>query len=682
MKVVPRKYVLSGPFNLNIAQIPTPLGFFFGFFPSPRRRSSGVVFPRYGEERNRGFFLQNGGYYFAINDYMDLEVTGDIYSKGSYGLRTSWRYSKRYQFQGNMNLRHSFSMFENSAGEVTSRASDYWIDWNHAPVSYGDSRFSISISGGTSTFNANNFTSVQRNTSTEFNSRVTYNQNFRGTPFNLNIGLRHRQNVQQKVISFTLPELSLNMQRIYPLERIIKKRNSSLKKLGISYTMQLQNQISNRIAGKPDPIALNFDNLPTLLRLARNGMQQRISMGLPLQLFRYFVLTPSANYTELWYLQSLNHRYNPDLQQIQRDTLQRFSRTGFFNVSTSLSTRIYGTFSFKNFSLQAIRHLMTPSISFSYQPDFSDPFYGSYQHVQTPQGTAVLSRYSGFIYGGAPQGSSGSLGFQLGNQFEMKVLSKADSTGHRESKKYNLLENLSLSGRYNLLADSFNLSNISLAARTSLLKSSIVISMGATLDPYYYTNESGNFWRRTRHYAWTRGQGLGTITQINTSINLVLKPDMFKKKRGNDSPPPDQNNNTTLTEDERALLGYAAQRPDLYIDFNIPWSLNVGYNLSLSRIGRSEVRPIQSLVFSGSLRITPKTNVTFNSGYDFRERNFSQTSLSLSRDLHCWTLSANWIPFGRFTSYDFTLQANASILQNLRVSRRRNFFDSFVNTSQ
>ena len=660
VKVMPGKRALTGPFHMRIAEVPVlPLGFLFGLFPQPKRRTSGILVPRYGEERLRGFFLQGGGYYFAINDYMDLNVTADIYTKGSFGARMNWKYLKRYAFNGHMNIRYTFSQgsFFTNGG-----SRDFWVEWQHAPTSRRNSRFSVSANFGTSSFNNNNFQGLNNNIRAEVSSNLNYSKTIGGTPFNFTLGIRHRQNIQRNDINIAIPDFSWNMQRIYPLQKILKNTRSPLAKLTLSHSMTLRNEIMNRTqAGGADPVPF-FANLSTIFREGRNGARHSVPISFSLPVLKYLVLTPSVSYTELWYAKELKHRYDPISNQVQSEEVSGFSRAGYYSLSSGVSTRLYGTLFLKKLGrLHAIRHLMTPSIALNYQPDFAHARYGVHQKIETSSGTREVSKYDGFLYGTTPRGEALSASITLNNQFEMKVREQADSLDTEEAsyKKITLLDNLSLSTGYNFLAESFHLSNININTRTNLFKQALFISVGAVLDPYLW-QQIGERWQRIDKYAWQANQGLGTLSSVNLSSGLTLR----SNKGGQD-----KNENTQRSDRDIPTLSYK--------NFDIPWNLSTNYNLSLRRSGRDPFEVIQSMTFRGSVTLTPNTSINFNSGYDFTNKMFTQTGLNFRRDLHCWEIVGSWVPFGRFTSYDITFRAKAAILQDLKISKRRTFADSF-----
>ena len=336
--------ILTGPFVMYLGKVPVPLGFVFGSFPHVKNKRSGVIMPRYGEENARGFFLQDGGYYFAINKYMDLSIMGSVFSNGGNNAVATWRYLRRYHFSGNLNFRYS----ENSASLSNNFAGrDYWLQWTHNPLSKGDQRFSISVNLGTSSYYQRNLDqAILNNIKTEFASNLNYSKTFTGTPFSTNISLRHRQNVQRKELSLSLPEISWNMQRIYPLQALFAKTKWDIRQLGISHSALLRNEISNSSRSAEPAEGLSFSDLPKLIADAKNGIQHKIPVAMPLNMMRYFVLTPSFNYTELWYGKELKHTYDAQTQEIHIDTLSQFSRAGHYAFSSGLTTRLYGLFNF------------------------------------------------------------------------------------------------------------------------------------------------------------------------------------------------------------------------------------------------------------------------------------------------------------------------------------------------
>ncbi|MCK5369192.1 MAG: LPS-assembly protein LptD, partial [Cyclobacteriaceae bacterium] len=408
-----------GPFHIKVKDIPIPIGLPFGVVPVPKEKVSGVIFPTYGEEKRRGFFLKNGGYYFAVNDYMDLSVTGDIYSKGSWGLSANTSYSKRYAFGGQFSAKYNNQTGLNEGDSTVTK--DFWVNWSHSPKSKGSSRFSASVNAGSSTYNQNNPTADLRNTlSQDFNSSVSFSNTFKGTPFSMNASSRLQQNVNTGLINLLLPELALNMSRIYPFKFGAASAKNWLQKISFSWNMNTTNRATNNVLGSPgfDVIGYNPENdtivpmsvlgLQGLWDRAENGVRHQIPISTSMNLLKFITFSPSFNYSELWYFKELGYQWNEEAAAVKIDTTNTFSRAYQYSASGSFNTRLYGTLNFKSEKIQAVRHVMIPSVSMSFSPDFSDEKYGYYQNVQVDTLGTIrrLSKYEGFVYGTPSAGES------------------------------------------------------------------------------------------------------------------------------------------------------------------------------------------------------------------------------------------------------------------------------------
>lgn len=716
IKVVPGNKVLSGPFNMKFREIPTPLWFPFGMFPQPRSQAEGILFPSYGEEKQRGFFLREMGYYFAFNDYMDLRLTGDVYSKGAHALNATSNYIKRYRYSGTFNFSYNKNLTDDIENPI--QTNDYWVRWNHRPQSRGNASFSASVSAGTSTYNANNNLALQnfnRSINSQFTSNVGYTQRFRGTPFNMAINARHSQNLATGITNLSLPDFSLNMNRIYPLKNVISNPKSPLAKLSFSHNFVAKNELTNNKVTLPAYILDEGTQLDSIVKFtpsnfdllydrAKIGGRHSIPLSTSFTLAKFFTVSPSINYQEVWYTRELKYSFIEEENGVRIDTVNKFSRAGSWSSGASVNTRFYGTHFFNGKNIQAIRHVVTPSVSFSYSPDFGAEKYGVWQMVQTDTlGTMRrLSKYEGFAYG-SPNGSkSKTLGFSLTNNLEMKVRDKKDSVN--EFKKVKIFDNLSMSTGYNFAADSFRLSTINWNTRTSFFKNALSVALNGTLDPYVYkflsetTNNAGDrvvTQRRLDQYTWNNGQGLGNLSRLNTSVNFRIAPKKKNQKETDEEEDPYNSitpnglNEPGSFYDDQAISDspygteeekqFALQNPDLYVDFNMPWSLNVQYSINRSQEGYRPAVITQTMSFNGSVALTSKTQVTFRSGWDFEAKEVTNTSLSVSRDLHCWSLNFGWVPFGRLQSFNLTIQPKSSMLQDLKLEKRRNFLDFFNN---
>ncbi|MEQ9424005.1 MAG: putative LPS assembly protein LptD [Cyclobacteriaceae bacterium] len=693
LKAIPGNKVVTGPFNLHFKDIPTPIGFMFGMFPEPKKKASGIIFPAYGEERRRGFFLRNGGYYFAISDYIDLEATGDIYSKGGFGLQLNSQYKKRYEYNGNVNI--TYNQFTSGNEEDSLKSKDFWVRWSHTPDSKGkNSRISASVNAGTSSFNSNRTNGdIRVNQTAQFSSNVSYSKSFPGTPFNMTASMRHNQNVQTEQVRLSLPELAFNMNRIFPFKGKNSSGSNVFQKISLSHNFNFKNELDNAAARRPsfpvsnrssrDDSLVSFTpkNFGILLDRAQIGGRHSIPIATSFPVLKYLTVTPSFNYTELWYPRELRYTWEEENAAVRIDTLNRFSRAGSYSFSTGTSTRLYGMYFINGKKIQAIRHVMTPSVSFGYTPDFTD---GNYQEVQISENgtTRFLSKYEGFAFGAPPRNEAASMSFSLQNNFEMKVKTKGDSAG--TTKKVKLLDNLSFSTGYNFLADSFNLSNMRIATRASLFQNLLSVSATGSIDPYVYVLDSitetatGDriFQRRINEFAWNRGQGLGQLNSGTLSADINLRPASFAKKKTRENQPT-QDRSLTLNETpigEPEELEFIRSNPDLYVDWNVPWTFRFGYNMNYRKRGFEKSEITQTMRFSGDVSITQKMKISFSSGYDLKQKEITSTRITASRDLHCWVLNFNWVPAGRYQSFLVEIKVRSSILQDLKMDKKSQFF--------
>ncbi|MCC5919169.1 MAG: LPS-assembly protein LptD [Cyclobacteriaceae bacterium] len=683
LKMIPDDKIVSGPFNLRIEDIPTPLGFAFGMFPAPRKETSGVVIPSYGEERLRGLFLRDGGYFWKVNDYVNITALGEIYSRGGHGLNISTDYNRRYRYNGRFNFR--YNQLSTGAEEDTININDFWVTWNHTPTPRGKSRFSASVNAGTSTYNQNvAFGDINRNLNSTFTSNVQYSTTF-GSLFNMSISARHNQNVRTNEIDVLLPEVAFNMNRIYPFKGLGKTGKTWWEKINFNWQMNATNRITNspirqfgnfpiaNFEPETEPVDFSFANASQLMQRAQNGVRHRVPVNTSMTVLKHWSLNPSFNYEEVWYLRSLDFQWLPDQQAVQVDTIPGFARASNWNIGASLNTRIYGTYFFPGKGkVEAIRHVLNPIFSFTYTPDFGDPRFGVWQEVQTGPDAAfqqqLLSSFQGFAFGGPQSGPSGNIGIGFTNTLEMKVRSYDDSTGEKSSKKVAIFENLSVNTSYNAIADSFQLQNININARTRLFNDKLDINILSSIDPYTWVldniDEQGRVsQRRISEFAINTGNGLGRLSLAQLALSTNLNPAARGDRVNEDS---------GLDENTRNFIN---ANPDLYVDFSIPWSLMVRYNLRYQRAGFAEPNITQALNLSGDLSLSEKWKIGMTTGYDFTMQDFTQTSIDIFRDLHCWEMRFNWTPFGRFESYSLNINVKASVLQDLKLSRRRTWFD-------
>ena len=690
IKSISGKQVVSGPFNLYFNGIPTPLGLPFGLIPdTPEEKASGIIFPSYGREQVRGLSLRDLGYYFAFNDYIHLRVTGDVYSKGGWGVKSQSMYTKKYRYSGGFNM--DFQKFISPETElIPLNYNTFRVQWNHSPITRGTGRFSASVNAGSTSYfnnvvNPNNFAN---NVTGDLNSNISYSKTFAGTPFSMSANLRHSQSVQTGEVRLDLPTIGINMNRQSPFQNV---KFEPLKTLNIAWNFNLQNSITNRIktfgqasqVDGPQTIPFNMDNLGLLLKNGNNGARNTIPISSNFSLFKYFTGTASANYNELWYMQRFNYSYNSSTDKVEQVKEDGFNRVGYYNTSFAMNTNFYGFYNFKpSGKLQTIRHHMAPTVSFNFNPDFSDPAYGYYQEVQSDKSgrMARFSRHQGLIFGDAPIGESRALSLGLRNVVEAKIKTQTDST-EGEFKKIPLLEAFNINTAYNFAADSFQLSPFQLSARTTLFAQKLSVNVNSTIDPYATLSTLGSDgttrYSSSKEYAWKKGQGIGTIRSASLNLNASLNP----KNGQNPGEVRDELTQNFIQQGgvmnqfvENEINRIVAD-PSQYIDWEIPWNLTLGYNLAYAKQVTNTTNITQAMNVSGDLSISEKWKVNFNTGYNFDSKEITQTMIGIARDLHCWQMNVNWVPFGRFTSYNIDIRVKSSILQDLKVSRRRTFFD-------
>jgi lipopolysaccharide assembly outer membrane protein LptD (OstA) len=690
IKSISGKQVVSGPFNLYFNGIPTPLGLPFGLIPdTPEEKASGIIFPSYGREQVRGLSLRDLGYYFAFNDYIHLRVTGDVYSKGGWGVKSQSMYTKKYRYSGGFNM--DFQKFVSPETElIPLNYNTFRVQWNHSPITRGTGRFSASVNAGSTSYfnnviNPNNFAN---NVTGDLNSNISYSKTFAGTPFSMSANLRHSQSVQTGEVRLDLPTIGINMNRQSPFQNV---KFEPLKTLNIAWNFNLQNSITNRIktfgqasqVDGPQTIPFNMDNLGLLLKNGNNGARNTIPISSNFSLFKYFTGTASANYNELWYMQRFNYSYNSSTDKVEQVKEDGFNRVGYYNTSFAMNTNFYGFYNFKpSGKLQTIRHHMAPTVSFNFNPDFSDPAYGYYQEVQSDKSGRMtrFSRHQGLIFGDAPIGESRALSLGLRNVVEAKIKTQTDST-EGEFKKIPLLEAFNINTAYNFAADSFQLSPFQLSARTTLFEQKLSVNINSTIDPYATLSTLGSDgttrYSSSKEYAWKKGQGIGTIRSASLNLNASLNP----KNGQNPGEVRDELTQNFIQQGgvmnqfvENEINRIVAD-PSQYIDWEIPWNLTLGYNLAYARQVSNTTNITQALNVSGDLSISEKWKINFNTGYNFDQNEITQTMIGIARDLHCWQMNVNWVPFGRFTSYNIDIRVKSTILQDLKVSRRRTFFD-------
>lgn len=677
-KVIPGKKAITGPAYLVMEDVPIYfLGVPEGFFPLNTGPKSGILMPTYGEEATRGFYIRGLGYYFTLSEHMDLALTGGIYTLGSWEANVRSRYIKRYKYSGNLNFDFSSVKSGDKGDADYIKQNTFKLQWTHSQDAKANpgSTFSASVnlaSSGYSKYSANTLNDML---STQTNSSISYSKNWAGTPFSLSMNMAVSQNSQTKAISVTLPTVSFNVSRFYPFKRAVKiGKDRWYEKISMSYSGKLTNSVS---ATESDIFSRQtLDNM-------RNGVQHTIPVQASFNVLNYINITPSFNYNERWYFKKVDRQWNPETNTAEElDPQYGFYRLYDYTTALSFSTTLYGMWQvrekYKNFKLQAIRHTFSPSISFSYAPDFSNQKYGYFKTVQSDSTgrTTVYSPFADNAYGTPSQGRSMAMSFSLSQSLEAKVLSKRDSTG---IKKISLIDDFSISGSYNFLADSMKLSNISLSLR-STFSGKIGINLRATLDPYEVSPEGIRYNKLT----WRRGN-LGRIINTGWSFGYSFKSrDNTKQPAINDinSVPPEYMNpfyDPYGTMDPVLRRQYMA---NAYYDFSLPWNIGfnyaVNYSVSYVNNGTTGIRRniTQTIGFNGSITFSPKMAATFSGGYDIATNKLTTSSISITRDLHCWQMSFSWIPFGYYKSWSFHIGVKAASLQDLKYDKSQSMYDN------
>ena len=675
-KLVPGKKIIVGTSNLVIADIPTPLFLPFAYFPLGEKSISGFLIPAFDTgSSNRGIGFQNGGYYFAINDYVDLAVRGDAYSNGSWGLRGLSNYNVRYKYSGGFNL-----SFENIVQGIRgfstyNKSSNFNVRWNHSQDTKAspNSRFAASVNLGSSKYfreSLNEFNSSQFLTNT-FNSSVSYSKRFVGTPFNLSVSATHSQNTNNQSINMTLPSLNLTMSKIFPFEGKGGVKKNPIQKMGFDYTMQGEYRINTT----EDEFLSS-----KMFKTAKSGMKHRTGTSTNIKAFRYFTLSPSVSYQETWNFNYLKKTYSENDNEVITDTISGFKSFREYNTGISLSTNIYGSFQFNKGRLKAIRHTIRPSISYNYTPDFAKKYQEKVQQSEDPFDLLTYTPFDNNvgIYGAPNSGLSNSIGISLNNVVEAKVANK-DPDSDEEDKKITILNNLNFSTAYNIAADSLKWSNVNISAGTRLFNDKMALNLNASLDPYQVNDLGISIDKFNRN--------LFRIERANLTANYSLSSADFSKdnkddqnsKSGNGAQDTPDVLGGNINPTNRFAQTGANRNNDKKKDVetklynaDIPWNLNLAYSATYANNGR-EPGDVQthSVMFSGNLELSPKFKVGYSSGYDLKDGAFTFSRFNFSRDLDSWQYNFSWVPFGNISSYTFFIGVKSSILQDLKWDKNR-----------
>lgn len=657
IKVIPQDKIVTGPAELYIADVPTPLILPFGYFPNKKGRRSGLLMPAYGESNIYGFQLTNGGFYFGGSEYFDLILLADVYSNGGFASKNKSNYNKRYKFNGSVTFDYSHILLGNPELLNQPITDNYSVTWYHAqdPASNPSSRFSSNINYVTDKYNKYSGNITSQYTRNTYLSQLSYSKTFTGSPFSLNATGFLSQNTITKASTLRLPSLNATMSRITPFKNNSVIGNKWYDQIGISATLEASNSVST------------YDSLlfkPDIINKMQNGASFRIPISTSFTLLKYITVTPSINSTNNVYFQTINRTYNMETKKVVEDTIPITQMSNELSANTSFSTRLYGDYFFKTKNLKQIHHIASPSLNFNYHPDYSKPNYGYYKSYDTnlvnPDEHRVL--YSVFergVYSGPPPGESGSIGFSLSNSLEAKTKHNSDSGA--VFKKLTLLDNLNGSVSYNIAAEHYKWSMINIGAR-SVLFNLIDINADASFDPYQQRTYNKSK-QRVEKFEWENGR-LARFKNANLTMGTSLRS---KEKKTGDSktitaqPPP------VVSSDE---LEYIQTHPDQYIDFNIPWSLNISYGVYYTPDNEKSNQLTQNITFGGDLSITKKWKINATSGFDFTAKKITLTNINIYRDLHCWELHFNWVPFGFRQSFSLEINVKSSMLRDLKLRKR------------
>ncbi|MBF1073459.1 MAG: LPS-assembly protein LptD [Prevotellaceae bacterium] len=707
-KVRPGKDVVFGPAYLVVADVPVPLAIPYGFFPFTKSYSSGFIMPSYGDESARGFYLRDGGYYFAINDKWDLKLLGEIYTKGSWGLSAASNYRKRYRYSGSFYFSYQDTKTGDKGMPDFSEQQSFKLQWSHRQDAKANpfSSLSASVNFATSSYEQNNLTSMYNpitRSQTTRTSSVSWSTSFSSIGLSLSSTANLNQNMQDSTIALSLPDLNISLSRFYPFRR--KKavgKERWYEKIAVSYTGQL----SNSITTKEDRL---FHS--NLIRDWRNGMQHSIPVTASFTLLNYINVSPSFNFTDRMYTNKIMRSWDVAHQREVGDTIYGFNNVYNWNVSLSANTKIYGMWipNRKLFGdkIQAVRHVLTPSVTFSYAPDFSSRRYGYYDsYLKTDANGNVsyveYSPYQSSLYGAPGRGRTGNIAFVLGNNLEMKVKSDDDSTGY---KKISLIDRLDLSMSYNMAAKVHPLSDLGVNLSLKWWKN-YTFNLNAVFASYAYDLDANGMPYVGNRTLWGMGK-FGRFQGMSQNINYTLTPEKLKKLFGGGSDDKDSkkqkddegidtniesNVDDDMIEGQRGARkksggGKAETDEDGYMKYSMPWSLTFGYGITMRentdvkkfnyRTMRYPYMFSQTLNVTGNVRISDGWNISFSSGYDFDAHKLSMTTASLQRDLHCFNMSCS-VVLAPYTSYNFTFRANASTLTDALKYDKRSGYSNAV----
>ncbi|MDO7171254.1 putative LPS assembly protein LptD [Mariniflexile sp. AS56] len=677
-KIVPGKKIVTGAAGLYIYDIPTPVWLPFSFFPQSDKQTSGIIIPSFGEQNERGYFLQNGGYYLAINDYVDLAVLGDYYTNGSYGMNLESTYAKRYKFRGNLGFRYESLISSELGFPDYSKSTVYNLRWSHSQDTKANpnSRFSASVNLGSSSYYQ---TSVnQINTGAFLNntlsSSVSYSKTFQGElQPSFSLTATHSQNTNTQQINMTLPTFQGSIGRIYPFASKTGTKKGIIQNINLQYSVRGENRISTT-----DSLFFKKE----MFEDAKAGFQHTIPLTTNFKLFKYFSLSASSNFSEVWTFKTIEKSFDPVEREVITEDVNGFDSYRTYNFSTSLGTTIYGMFNFekegKDAKLKAIRHVIRPSLSYNINPAF-DKYYDSYEVVSADGLTTSDVEYTRFeegIFGSPGNNYSSSVGISVSNNLEAKVRDR-DSTA-TEAKKIILLNNLNFSTSYNVAGDSLQWSPVRMSGGTQLFNNKMSVNFGATLDPYALDNNN----KRINTFNVDNGGSLFRLTSANLTTSWSLSS---KSGKANDNKRGIEENKRSGGRDDD-LFGISEdfanqqinneeeddkeEKPSEFYHFSIPWNLRIAYAVNYSNSTRQNEISSHSLMFSGDIKLSDKWSIGASSGYDLKDAGFTYTQLRFERDLMSWRMNFSWVPFSTRSSWNFFIGIKSNMLKDLKYEKR------------
>ncbi len=656
MMVIPDDKIVTGPAYMKFGRkIPTPLAVPFGFFPNKKGGSSGVLIPVYGNSDRLGYFFLNGGYYLPISDHVDQQITGDIYSRGSWALRSITRYRSRYRFSGNVDLSRSTLLNSDPEFPDFSKQNNFFIRWNHLvdPRASLTDRFSASVNLGTSGNFTNNLNSSQHDyLSNTFQSNINWTHLWPGRPYNLSASMRHSQNTLNRTFDITLPAVTFNLQRIFPFQllRPAAAPRRWYDQIGWNASVNFENRLSTTEE------RLREAELGELAEEMQNGIRLTTALNSSIKT-KFFTLNPEVRLTNRTYFRSLEQTYDPETNIVTRDTVSGIRNVAEYSLGANMTSKLYGMYTFRGRNVQAIRHVITPNIGFNYRPDFSTQIEGPFGPDGTP---GSYSPYDIGIYGKPAAGESGALNLGLIQSLEAKVRDrKATDPDGKATKKMGLIDFVGITSNYDLLKDSLQWSPVNISARTALFDR-INLNYVSLWDPYA-VNDLG---QRIDQSERSVSGKLARMIYTNIAVGFDVKSPKYGQPVGTDQ---QVGTSDQVVEDSDPSRGAR-------IDFRVPWRLGINYSYDINRAyfaGTFTDSERQSILFNGDLNILKYWKLGFSSGYDLVAEEWTPTSLNLYWDLHCWEFNLNVIPIGLRKSFTFRINVKASILRDMKYEQRR-----------